>query len=229
MSPANRLTVFHRLEDRLRLGAQLRVIRQHRGLAGNAREELRAPGRSTQRRRFRPAPAPRRAHCSRRAWGSRPAAHAAAPRRAGAPCRDRLRSRPRPAGSSDGRRHRPAARPASTPRSAGLRSRHCGISSRHPVEHQPPEAGVVLGQIVDLRLLARARADNRAAAGSRNRVGQSTLNEKSTARSSGSKLAGGACGRAASAPAAACRWRNRRLRRRSTFSTVGVVARRRRH
>ena len=38
------------------------------------------------------------------------------------------------------------------PRSAGLRSRHAGSEQRHPVEDQLAETGVILGQIVDLRL-----------------------------------------------------------------------------
>ncbi len=106
---------FHRLEDRLRLGAQLRVIRQHRGLVGNPREELRIPrGDRQQRRPLSTAPAPKRARCSRHAYGNRPAWRDGAPRRAGAPCRDKLRSPPRPADSSNGRRHRPTFRP--TPR-----------------------------------------------------------------------------------------------------------------
>ena len=70
-----------------------------------------------------------------------------------------------------------------------------GIEQRQPVEHQPAEARVVLGEVVDLRRSAAARAGRRASGAQSKSVGQSTLNEKSTADSSGSKPAGGAVAR----------------------------------
>ena len=72
------------------------------------------------------------------------------------------------------------------PRSAGLRSRQCGHQQRQAVEHQPAEAGVVLREVVDLRARSRDSGGQTRSAGNRSRVGQSTLNEKSTAASSGS-------------------------------------------
>ena len=70
-----------------------------------------------------------------------------------------------------------------TPRSAAWRSRHCGRQRGHAVEHQPAEAGVVLGEVVERRRRRRAPAGRSRRGAQSKSLGHSTLNEKSTADS----------------------------------------------
>ena len=83
------------------------------------------------------------------------------------------------------------------------------MSDGEPVEHEPAEAGVVLRQIVDRPASATARGGQTSAGLQSKSLGQSTLNENSTAESCGSKSVGALASPVAGTQCAACRSRSR--------------------
>ena len=139
-----------------------------------------------------------------RGSGSRPAERDGGVTSGAAPSPGTPRWRPRPGDRRAGRRRTPASRPARRRGSALLRSFQSGASRIDPIEHEPAEPRVVLGQVVDGRWLGPPRAGRPRGGRSRGPASHSTLNENGATARTGSKPAGRSSGRPGHRPAAAC-------------------------